>query len=130
VGELLGRVRPAVRPPADGPATPAAPAAPAVAAPAAPPAPAEPKTAVGIALEPYIDSTLCTACNECTTLNKRMFAYNAQKQAYIKDPRASTFKQLVQAAEKCPVRIIHPGTPLDPTEKDLDKWVARAKPFN
>ena len=39
-------------------------------------------------------------------------------------------KQLVQAAEKCAVRIIHPGTPLNPKEKDLDKWVKRAEPFN
>ncbi|MEK7387752.1 MAG: ferredoxin, partial [candidate division NC10 bacterium] len=83
-----------------------------------------------LAMEPYIDAAPCTACNECTNLNKRLFAYNAQKQAYIKDPRAGTFKELVQAAEKCPVKIIHPGTPLNPKEKDLDKWVKRAKPFN
>ena len=49
---------------------------------------------------------------------------------YIKDAKAGTFKQLVQGAEKCPVRIIHPGTPLNPREKDLDKWVKRAEPFN
>jgi pyruvate-ferredoxin/flavodoxin oxidoreductase len=81
-------------------------------------------------MEPSIDSALCTACNECTNLNKRMFAYNAKKQAYIKDPRAGTFRELVLAAEKCPVRIIHPGTPLNRAEKDLDQWIARAKPFN
>jgi hypothetical protein len=34
------------------------------------------------------------------------------------------------AAERCPVGIIHPGTPLNPNEKDLAKWVERAKPFN
>jgi pyruvate-ferredoxin/flavodoxin oxidoreductase len=97
-------------------------------APAAAPAAAERDEA--LAMEPYIDAAPCTACNECTNLNKRLFAYNAQKQAYIKDPRAGTFKELVQAAEKCPVKIIHPGTPLNPKEKDLDKWVKRAKPFN
>jgi pyruvate-ferredoxin/flavodoxin oxidoreductase len=59
-----------------------------------------------------------------------MFAYNDKKQAFIKDPKAGTFKQLVQGAEKCPVRIIHPGTPLNPREKDLDKWIKRAEPFN
>ena len=83
-----------------------------------------------LAMEPYIDGALCTACNECTNLNKRLFAYNAKKQAYIKDPRAGTFKELVQAAEKCPVKIIHPGTPLNPKEKDLAKWIQRAQPFN
>jgi pyruvate-ferredoxin/flavodoxin oxidoreductase len=33
------------------------------------------------------------------------------------------------AAEKCPVSIIHPGTPLNPKEKDLAKWVKRAERF-
>jgi pyruvate-ferredoxin/flavodoxin oxidoreductase len=59
-----------------------------------------------------------------------MFGYNGKKQAFIKDARAGTFKELVQAAEKCPVKIIHPGTPLNPNEKDLDKWVQRARSFN
>jgi pyruvate-ferredoxin/flavodoxin oxidoreductase len=84
----------------------------------------------GLVMEPYIDSARCTTCDECTKLNNKMFAYNEKKQAYIKDPRAGTFKQLVQGAEKCPVRIIHPGTPLNPKEKDLAKWVKRAEPFN
>jgi pyruvate-ferredoxin/flavodoxin oxidoreductase len=60
----------------------------------------------------------------------KMFAYNENKQAYIKDARAGTFAQLVQAAEKCPAELIHPGTPLNPKEKDLAKWIERAKPFN
>ena len=83
-----------------------------------------------LAIEPSIDSMKCTTCNECTNLNSRLFAYNAEKQAYIKDPRAGTFAQLVQAAEKCPVSAIHPGTPINPKEKDLAKWIERAKPFN
>jgi pyruvate-ferredoxin/flavodoxin oxidoreductase len=84
----------------------------------------------GVGLEPYIQSELCTACNECTNINKRMFAYNEKKQAYIKDPKAGTFRELVMAAEKCPVAIIHPATPLNPKEKDLEKWVKRAARFN
>jgi pyruvate-ferredoxin/flavodoxin oxidoreductase len=84
----------------------------------------------GLALEPYIDSAMCTSCNECTNLNGQMFAYDGNKQAYIKDPKAGTFAQLVQAAEKCPAGIIHPGTPLNPKEKDLEKWVKRAEKFN
>jgi pyruvate-ferredoxin/flavodoxin oxidoreductase len=58
-----------------------------------------------------------------------MFAYNADKQAYIKDAGSGTFAQLVQAAEKCPVGAIHPGTPLNPKEKDLEKWLERARAF-
>jgi len=100
-------------------------------APAAPPAPVPPvaddETMV---LEAWIDSIRCTTCNECTNLNKKLFAYNADKQAYIKDLKAGTFQQLVVAAERCPVAIIHPGTPLNPKEKDLEKWVARAAKFN
>jgi len=105
-------------------------AAPAVAAPAATATVEVAEEDEGIALEPYIESARCTTCNECTNLNKRMFAYNENKQAYIKDASAGTFKELVLAAEKCPVRIIHPGTPLNPKEKDLDKWIKRAAPFN
>ncbi|HEX7978091.1 MAG TPA: 2-oxoacid:acceptor oxidoreductase family protein, partial [Gemmatimonadaceae bacterium] len=93
---------------------------------AAAPVPAAPES---IAIEPYIDSERCTTCNECTNLNKKMFAYNANKQAYVKDPKAGTFAQLVQAAEKCPVSAIHPGTPINPKEKDLDKWLKRAQAF-
>ena len=88
------------------------------------------ETEEGLVLEPYIDSARCTTCNECTNLNKKLFAYNADKQAYIKDPRAGTFQQLVLGAERCPVAIIHPGTPLNPKEKDLAKWVKRAEKFN
>lgn len=83
-----------------------------------------------LVMEPYIDSALCTTCDECTNLNNKMFAYNDKKQAYIKDARAGTFRELVLAAEKCPVAIIHPGTPLNPKEKDLEKWIKRADPFN
>jgi pyruvate-ferredoxin/flavodoxin oxidoreductase len=83
-----------------------------------------------LAMDPYIETERCTTCNECTNLNGKLFAYNDNKQAYIKDPRAGTFAQMVQAAERCPAGLIHPGTPLNPKEKDLAKWIERAKPFN
>jgi len=83
-----------------------------------------------LVLEAYIDSARCTTCNECTNLNNRMFAYNSDKQAYVKDAKAGTFQHLVIAAERCPVSIIHPGSPLNPKEKDLAKWVKRAEKFN
>jgi pyruvate-ferredoxin/flavodoxin oxidoreductase len=106
----------------------AAPATPAASAPVAAPAAVEEEE--GLALEPYIDSARCTTCEECIKVNKKMFAYNDKKQAYIKDAKAGPFKDLVVSAERCPVRIIHPGTPLNPKEKNLDKWVKRAEPFN
>ena len=80
--------------------------------------------------EPYIDSDLCTSCNDCININSRMFAYNENKQAYIKDASTGTFKELVKAAEKCPARIIHPGKPKDLNEPGLDKLIKRAGPFN
>jgi pyruvate-ferredoxin/flavodoxin oxidoreductase len=134
VADLLARADavPVSRPEAPAPAAPSVASATAVLeAPAVPVAPAPPaEDAKPLVMEPYIDSEMCTACNECTNLNKRLFAYNAKKQAYVKDARAGTFKDLVVAAEKCPVHIIHPGTPLKPGEKDVDKWIERARPFN
>jgi pyruvate-ferredoxin/flavodoxin oxidoreductase len=96
-------------------------------------APSESGAAVSdeaLVLEPWIETARCTTCNECTNLNSRMFAYDENKQAYIRDARAGTFAHLVSAAERCPAGLIHPGTPLDPNEKDLEKWIARAAPFN
>jgi pyruvate-ferredoxin/flavodoxin oxidoreductase len=83
-----------------------------------------------LALEAYIDSPRCTSCNECTNLNNRLFGYDENKQALIKDPRGGTYAELVTAAERCPVSIIHPGMPLNPKEKDLEKWIKRAERFN
>jgi pyruvate-ferredoxin/flavodoxin oxidoreductase len=59
-----------------------------------------------------------------------MFKYNADKMAYIADAKAGTFSQLVDAAELCPVAVIHPGSPLDPNEPDLDDLTARAEKFS
>ena len=132
---VAAKAVPAIASPA--PVTPApAPAVPqtATVAPAAAPVAASAPTAVAdddaIVLEAYIDSERCTTCNECTNLNNKMFSYNADKQAYVKDASAGTFQQLVIAAERCPVSIIHPGSPLNPKEKDLAKWVKRAEKFN
>jgi ferredoxin len=80
--------------------------------------------------EPWIDSMLCTSCDDCLALNKLMFVYNGDKQATIKDPKAGTYAQLVQAAELCPAKCIHPGKPLDPNEPGLDELIKRAEPFN
>lgn len=110
----------------------AAPKAPPTAEPATAPAEAAPESEeAGAGFdEPWIDSALCTSCNDCLNINGQLFVYNANKQAIIGDPKAGTFAELVAAAEKCPARCIHPGKPLNPGERGLDELVERAKPFN
>jgi ferredoxin len=80
--------------------------------------------------EPWIETARCPSCNECQLINDRMFVYNDNKQAYIKDPDAGTFRQLVEAAESCQVAIIHPGKPRNPREPGLDDLMKRAAAFN
>jgi len=79
--------------------------------------------------EPYIETPRCTSCNECTNLNNRLFAYNDNKQAYVKDAGAGTYRELVEAAESCQVSIIHPGKPRNPKEPGLEELLRRAAPF-
>jgi len=110
---------------ASAPAAPAATApAPAAATATAAAAEAEPPSD-----EPYIETPRCTSCNECTNLNNRLFNYDANKQAYIADVNAGTYRELVEAAESCQVSIIHPGKPRNPKEPGLDELLKRAAPF-
>jgi len=104
-----------------------APVAASAATPAAAPAAeqAEPKSSD----DPYIETPRCTTCNECVQINNKMFAYDANKQAFIADPDAGTYRQLVEAAESCQVAIIHPGKPRNPNEPGLDELKKRAEPF-
>jgi len=80
--------------------------------------------------EPWLDSEMCTTCDDCMGINKMMFVYNDNKQAIITDPKTGTYADLVAAAEICPAKCIHPGKPLDPNEPGLDELIARAAPFN
>jgi ferredoxin len=113
---------PAPAPAVEAPAPQAAPAsAPAGAEPEAPKAPASD--------EAYIETPRCTTCEECMAINKKMFRYDDNKQAYIADLRAGTYRQLVEAAEACQVSIIHPGKPWDASEAGLEESIERAKPF-
>ena len=80
--------------------------------------------------EPWLDTPACTTCDDCMGINKMMFAYNDDKQAYLVDPKAGTYEDLVRAAEICPAKCIHPGKPLNPNEPGLEELMARAAPFN
>ena len=77
--------------------------------------------------EAWIDTDLCTSCNDCLQINPLLFVYDDNKQAVIGDRSAGTFEDLVRAAEKCPAKCIHPGAPTGPVDDDL---VQRAAPFN
>ena len=58
-----------------------------------------------------------------------MFLYNANKQAYIGDLKAGTYRQMVEAAESCQVAIIHPGKPWNAAEPGLEELLERARAF-
>ena len=77
----------------------------------------------------YIETVRCSTCNECTDRNPKMFKYNENKQAYIADLEAGTYRQMVEAAEVCKLAIIHPGKPWNPGERGLEELMKRAQPF-
>lgn len=94
-------------------------------------APAEAAQATnGEHMSPWIDTDECTSCDECIKLNNKIFAYNENKKAFIKDPNAGPYQDLVKAAEKCTAQVIHPGLPADRSQKDIEKWVKRAEKYN
>lgn len=108
------------------PAVEATQAAPATPVAAAPPAAEEPQRSPD---EPYIETARCSSCNECIQLNPRMFAYDANQQAFIVDPAAGTYAQLVEAAENCQVAVIHPGKPRSADEPGVQELLKRAEAF-
>lgn len=95
---------------------------------AAPPSPTVPAAPVKEepAADAYIDTPLCTSCNDCMKVNPKLFLYNSDKQAYLGDPSAGTFAELVRAAEGCPARCIHPGKPRPGDATATPSVVARA----
>jgi pyruvate-ferredoxin/flavodoxin oxidoreductase len=103
--------------------------APAV-APAAAKAVAPATVASGDYLAPWIDTPNCTACDECIQLNSKVFAYNEDKKAIIKNAEAGSYKDLVKAAERCTARVIHPGLPRNRSEKGIEKWIKRGEKYN
>ncbi|MDH5720127.1 MAG: ferredoxin [Spirochaetia bacterium] len=80
--------------------------------------------------EAWVETELCTACDECIMVNKSIFVYDGNKQVVIKNAKGGPYRDLVKAAEKCPVKIIHPGLPWDSSEKDVEKWKKRGEKFN
>ena len=80
--------------------------------------------------DPWIDSELCTSCNDCLNINTVLFVYNESKQAVFGDLNSGTYAQLVEGAEICPAKCIHPGKPRNPSEPGLEELIKRAEPFN
>jgi len=78
----------------------------------------------------WIETPECTACDECTTLAPKVFAYNAQKLAIVINPKGGKFADIVKAAEKCTAGCLHPGTPWNMNEPGIEKLMARAAKYN
>ncbi|MCH6235797.1 2-oxoacid:acceptor oxidoreductase family protein [Aquiflexum sp. AIY15W] len=89
-----------------------------------------PKAAATDAMAPWIETELCTSCDECTKLNGNIFAYNKDKKAFIKNADGGPYMDLVKAAEKCTAGVIHPGLPADRNFADAEKWIKRGEKFN
>ena len=81
-------------------------------------------------IAPWLDTEDCSACGECIKINPEMFAYNENGKAYILNPDAGPYQDLVKAAERCTAQVIHPGLPRKHDAKDIDKWIKRADKFN
>ena len=90
---------------------------------------AEP-AAKGDYMAPWLETDFCTSCDECIKLNPKIFVYNNDKKAYIKDPNAGPYSDIVKAAEKCTAGVIHPGLPADKNGADMEKWIKRGEKFN
>ena len=94
------------------------------------PAPSGPTASGGDYLAPWIETPNCTGCDECIQINPKIFVYNADKRAIIKNPEGGPYKDLVKAAERCTARVIHPGLPRDRSEKGIEKWIKRGEKYN
>jgi len=77
----------------------------------------------------WIETPECTACDECIDLAPETFQYNDDKMAFITNPTGNSYKDIVKAAEKCTAECIHPGTPWNMSEKDLEKLTKRAEKY-
>ncbi|MBF0264023.1 MAG: 2-oxoacid:acceptor oxidoreductase family protein [Gammaproteobacteria bacterium] len=90
----------------------------------------EPSEASENGYEPvWIDTSSCDSCEECIGINAKIFAFNDNRQAQVIDPKAGSYEDIVKAAEKCTVSCIHPGTPWNMDEKNVDKLIKRAEAY-
>jgi pyruvate-ferredoxin/flavodoxin oxidoreductase len=88
------------------------------------------KPSNGEYMAPWLETDECTSCDECIKLNSNIFAYNDDNKAYIKNPKAGPYEDLVKAAEKCTAGVIHPGLPSEQLAKDMEKWISRGEKYN
>ncbi len=77
----------------------------------------------------WIETPDCTTCDECVDIAPSMFQYNEEKKAIVIDPTKGTFEDIVRSAEKCTAVIIHPGTPWNLDEPNLEQLIKRAEKF-
>ena len=78
----------------------------------------------------WVETHECTACDDCLAIAPGVFAYDEDKKIIVTDPKGSSYKNIVRAAEKCAAMAIHPGTPANPQEPDAAKLMQRAAKFN
>jgi pyruvate-ferredoxin/flavodoxin oxidoreductase len=83
-----------------------------------------------VSAEMWIETMRCTSCNDCTDQLPEVFEYNEEKQAVIKDPNGAPYPRIVEIAENCPAKCIHPGLPDNPDDPEMQKWIKRAEPLN
>lgn len=77
----------------------------------------------------WIETPECTTCDECTEIAPKIFVYNDEKLAVVSNPKGGSYKDIVRAAEKCTAGCLHPGTPWNMAEKDIDKLIKRAEKY-
>jgi pyruvate-ferredoxin/flavodoxin oxidoreductase len=77
----------------------------------------------------WIETPECTSCDECININPGIFVYNDQGKAIVMNPRGGSFRDIVRAAEKCTAGCLHPGTPPNPSEPDVQKLIKRAEKY-
>jgi len=77
----------------------------------------------------WVETPECTACDECTDLAPGIFQYNDGNLVFVANPQGGTFEDIVKSAEKCTAGAIHPGTPWNSEEKNLEKLIKRAEKF-
>ncbi len=77
----------------------------------------------------WIETPDCTTCDECVDIAPSIFQYNEEKKAIVIDPTKGTFEDIVRSAEKCTAIIIHPGTPWNLDEPNLEQLIKRAEKF-